>query len=273
LLVLMGMLLMLGAVPAQAQVLDQSQPLHTAPAGITSGGSLAQTFTAGLTGDLSRVDVYLGYLTQTPPTQPITLEIRTADASGPTSTVLATETIPVFAVQGTGAFTTVQIDPPVAVTAGTQYAIVLYTADTAGYAWFWHAPTTYTGGDFWSSAASPPTTWTLFGEVADLTFETYVIPTYDVPTEIASLRISGSTIGFRLASPATVRFSLDRRVARNRYRRVGTFGSRARRGRNRVRIPRRLNGRRVGKGVFRLSARATNSGGRGALTRRVVRLR
>jgi hypothetical protein len=97
--------------------------------------------------------------------------------------------------------------------------------------------------------------------------------TYALPTQVASLAVSGSTLRFRLSAPARVRFSLDRRVARNRYRRVGTFSTRARRGRNRVRIPRRLNGRRVGKGVFRLSARAVNSGGRGALSRRVVRLR
>jgi hypothetical protein len=96
---------------------------------------------------------------------------------------------------------------------------------------------------------------------------------YALPTQVANLSVTGSVVSFRLAAPARVRFSLDRRVARNRFRRLGTFSARARRGRNRVRIPRRLNGRRVGKGVFRLSARAVNSGGRGVLTRRVVRLR
>jgi hypothetical protein len=97
---------------------------------------------------------------------------------------------------------------------------------------------------------------------------------YALPTAVARIATSGSTLGFSLNSPATVGFSLDRRVGRDRYRRVGTFRAAGHQGRNRIRIPRVLvNGRRVGKGVFRLSARAVNGGGRGALTRRVVRIR
>jgi uncharacterized repeat protein (TIGR01451 family) len=96
---------------------------------------------------------------------------------------------------------------------------------------------------------------------------------YNLAPAVEQLSSTGRTVGFSLASASTVRFSLDRRITRNRFRRVGTFSTRARRGRNRVRVPRRLNGRRVGKGVFRLSARAVTGGGRGALTRRVVRLR
>jgi hypothetical protein len=106
--------------------------------------------------------------------------------------------------------------------------------------------------------------------VDDFAFETYVDTSYTLPTPVTNLAVSGSTLRFRLASPATVRFSLDKRIARNRFRRVGKFTTTARRGRNRLRIPRRLGGRRVGKGLFRLSARA--SGG-GPLSRRLVRIR
>jgi uncharacterized repeat protein (TIGR01451 family) len=107
------------------------------------------------------------------------------------------------------------------------------------------------------------------GATATLT----VLSPYSLALGVESLSLSGRTVRFRVGAPATVRFSLDRRVARNRYRRVGKFSTTARRGRNRARVPRRLSGRRVGKGVFRLSARAVNSGGRGPLSRRIVRVR
>ena len=104
------------------------------------------------------------------------------------------------------------------------------------------------------------------GATANLT----VLSPYDVPLGIQRLSLSGRTVSFRLAAPAAVRFSLDRRMTRTRYQRVGKFSAQARRGRNRVRIPRRLGGRPVGKGLFRLSARA--SGG-GPLSRRLARIR
>jgi uncharacterized repeat protein (TIGR01451 family) len=104
------------------------------------------------------------------------------------------------------------------------------------------------------------------GATANLT----VLSPYDVPLALQRLSVSGRTVRFRLAASAAVRFSLDRQITRTRYRRVGKFSAQARRGRNRVRIPRRLGGRRVGKGLFRLSARA--SGG-GPLSRRLIRIR
>ena len=118
-------------------------------------------------------------------------------------------------------------------------------------------------------STSPPTTW--FGPLtsADFVFATYVNEAYNLPTPITNLAVSGTTLRFRLAAPATVRFSLDRRITRTRYRRVGKFTRVARRGRNRVRIPSRLGGRRVGKGLFRLSARASG----GSLSRRLIRIR
>ena len=98
-----------------------------------------------------------------------------------------------------------------------------------------------------------------------------VVAPYNLTLSVNPVRPStGRTIGFSLASASTVRFSLDRRITRTRYRRVGKFTRAARRGRNRVRIPSRLGGRRVGKGLFRLSARA--SGG-GPLSRRRIRIR
>ena len=92
---------------------------------------------------------------------------------------------------------------------------------------------------------------------------------YSLPLSVQRLSSTGRTVGFSLASASTVRFSLDRRITRTRYRRVGKFTRIARQGRNRVRIPSRLGGRRVGKGLFRLSARASG----GSLSRRLIRIR
>ena len=92
---------------------------------------------------------------------------------------------------------------------------------------------------------------------------------YALPIQVEALGLSGGHVRFSLATRARVRFALDRRVSGNRYRRVGKFTRAARRGRNRVRIPRALGGKRVTKGLYRLSARA----GDGPLSRRVVRVR
>jgi hypothetical protein len=112
--------------------------------------------------------------------------------------------------------------------------------------------------------------WGIDGQPSDATWTvTCTAAPYQLPVTVESLSLSGSTVRFRLAAPATVRFSLDRRITRTRYRRVGKFTRAARQGRNRVRIPSRLGGRRVGKGLFRLSARASG----GSLSRRLTRIR
>jgi hypothetical protein len=78
---------------------------------------LGQTFTAGLTGTLTSValEPYASL-------QGLTLEIRTTAGGLPTSTVLASQTI---TSSVTGAFVSTTFATPAAVTAGTQYAIVL----------------------------------------------------------------------------------------------------------------------------------------------------
>jgi hypothetical protein len=269
------MLVALGAVPAQAQTLDQHQESFDPQESfsVAPDQSFAQTFTAGLTGTLDQVDLAIARFAG-PDVGPLTVEIRTVTATGePSGDVLASTTVAAADVPVGLAFVTVTFPAPANVVANTQYAIVLYTS-TFSYGWGFASGNPYGGGALFVSLASPPTTFVETGIDEDAAFRTYVTTLYDLPAvELRGLRTAGRTVAFRLAAPATVRFSLDRRVRRNRFRRVGTFTARARRGRNRVRVPRRLNGRRVGKGVFRLSARAVNGGGRGALSRRVVRLR
>jgi hypothetical protein len=280
LLVLMGVLVALAAVPAQAQTLDQHQDSAGTCAALSAQQSDAQFFTAGFSGDLTRVELFLRR-NAAEVVAPLTVEIRDVGGIGPGTTIFASATVPAADVPLTGAFVAVDFAAPAAVAAGTQYAIVVYTAApqlaTGGppYLFCGAGGDLYPAGAAWANNSSPPdaSLWFSLPDDFDFAFRTYVLTPYELPTEVQALALSGSTVRFRLAAPATVRFSLDKRVRRGRYLRIGKFTTRASRGRNRVRIPRRLNGRRVGKGLFRLSARAVNSGGRGALTRRVVRLR
>ena len=84
----------------------------------------AQTFTAGITGSVSRVDLNLFSLNCGAVTMPdLTVSIRNAASNLPTGADLGTATIPGFC-NGGGGFFTATFATPVAVTAGTQYAIV-----------------------------------------------------------------------------------------------------------------------------------------------------
>src|SRR3954464_6063363 len=148
--VLVGVLGVLGALPAAAQgapVLDQSQEDVTKgfvigdsnPADEFPAFTLAQTFTAGLSGPLGKVELYLNRLNivvgEPPPELPITVEIRTVSGLDPSTTVLATATIPASAIPiaQEPAWVPATFNTPTAVVAGTQYAIVAYTA--SAYAW------------------------------------------------------------------------------------------------------------------------------------------
>jgi hypothetical protein len=93
----------------------------------------AQTFTAGVTGDLWRVDLRVGRNLEVD--QPLFMDIRTVNAGLPTesnlgSNILASMTIPASAVPipqfyGYSDFTEFTFSSPAPVIAGEQYAIVL----------------------------------------------------------------------------------------------------------------------------------------------------
>jgi hypothetical protein len=162
--------------------LDQSQtdtsggsvPI-TGPNFLTGPASEAQTFTAGLTGGLDRVDLHLLGVSVT---GPLTVEIRDTSGGLPGSTVLASASVPASSVPTSFSWIEVDFASPAPVTSGTQYAIVAYTADTGqfgGYRWSAGNGDVYSGGAGWRSFASPPsTTWS--GLTADLAFKTYVSP-------------------------------------------------------------------------------------------------
>jgi hypothetical protein len=188
-----GLLLALGATAvsafllpagASAGTLDQQQLLATAPgpqvinAGATPG-SVAQTFTPGMTGRLDQVDLDLTFIAGQP-TQPLIVEIRNVAGGTPGNNVLASSSVPTPA-PGPVTFVPVTFAAPASVTAGVQYAIVTSSATPDTNRWGWWGvinSSPYSGGEYFNATSSPPTTtWNPWpGMGADQAFKTYVAP-------------------------------------------------------------------------------------------------
>jgi hypothetical protein len=160
---------------ASAGTLDQQQPNGGVGYQVHSMQSLAQIFTAGLSGGLDQVDLKLS-AGGSPPILPLVVEIRNAPGGAPDGTVLASGSVPASAAPATSAFVSLGFATSAAVTAGTQYAIVAYNADTGGRFWGWafDATNPYTTGSAEFQLASPPGPgWNNTGD-SDLAFKTYV---------------------------------------------------------------------------------------------------
>jgi hypothetical protein len=174
--------LALAPAGAFAGTLDQQQPnFGDAPPGIQGPGTgfpltRAQTFTAGLSGALDRVDLAL--LRSDDTDGPLTVEIRDVAGGAPGTTVLASAAVPPADVPTGGlAFVEVPFDSPAAVTAGSQYAIVAYTGGDNVYRWgIVNGGNPYAGGSAFTSGQSPPSTWSSASLSSDLAFKTYVAP-------------------------------------------------------------------------------------------------
>lgn len=134
---------------AAAPVLDQSQtvtspfenqPIPGDPA--NPAYRIAQTFTAGVSGRLDRVELLLQRQFNA---SELLVEIRSVAGGFPTDTVLATMAVPESAVLPVGQpfWVSVPVTTPVESSAGTQYAIVVYapSGDCRNNAdcWFWWA--------------------------------------------------------------------------------------------------------------------------------------
>ena len=167
---------------AMAGTLDQQQPtVGSMELNAHSTQSVAQTFTAGLTGKLDQVDLNLNK-SGTPPV-PLIVELRDVSAGLPGSAVLASQSVlasSVVAFPGSG-WVPFAFPTPGSVTAGTQYAIVAHSAavfpDT--YAWSQGTGTDpYAGGAAYFASSSPPTTAWMPVPIGppDFAFKTYVVP-------------------------------------------------------------------------------------------------
>lgn len=115
------------AVLVSGPMIDQTNTLVTNNGfGFTSTSWAGQTFTPGVTGKLTRVDVDLFCFNCTGTFPNITVSIRATSGSPavPTGADLATATIAGFN-SGSGGYFTASFGSPPMVTAGTRYAIVI----------------------------------------------------------------------------------------------------------------------------------------------------
>jgi hypothetical protein len=140
----------------------------------------AQTYTAGISGGLTKVEVFIRCNRCTVAGNPdLLFKIFATDASGvPSGSALANATIPSFtttdvAVTRGYEWKTITLSSPINQVLGTKYTIVLTTAtertDFESYNWR-YANTTYSGGGTYLS--SDGTSWSVAG--GPQTFRTYV---------------------------------------------------------------------------------------------------
>ena len=190
---------LMAAASASAGTLDQQQTISNfGGLQVSSHNSKAQTFTAGLTGQLDQVDLALSGAGS--PTTPLTVQIRDGSATAPGDTVLATASVPTSAVASTESFVPIAFTSPASVAAGTQYSIVAFNGSTG---WFWYSGWTmsgplsaYEGGKLYSSPddVSPGGgPWFEGNPLADFEFKTYVAPPPPPPPGTGGGSGGGST--------------------------------------------------------------------------------
>ena len=140
-------------IAGEAQAADaQDQAVPTGNVNPSSStfqqlGQMAQTFTAGSSGQLDRVSLFQGGPGWLQPS--ITIQIWTVDPSQPTLTNLGT-TFPSFtrtAFLGTPTWHDFTLNPAVPVAKGTQYAIVVVSRPSSF--WWSYMNWNYAGGNLW----------------------------------------------------------------------------------------------------------------------------
>jgi hypothetical protein len=183
---------------------------------ITTTQWIGQTFVPAVSGQLAKIDMSLFCASCSGTDQPLTVEVRTTSSNLPTSTVLASATIPGFSSGASGNYTATFASPPT-LTAGTKYAFILRlaTARTGNYdAIFSTGPTAYTSGDLVASVNSGAS-WlipTTGGTARDMVFKTYMATGFaSSGTLVSSLKDANpapgstpkwTTLSFTAATPA-----------------------------------------------------------------------
>jgi hypothetical protein len=180
------------AVPAPADAggtLDQSQTALTCCQYVYGSAYLAQSFTAGLSGQLDQVDVFLTHPYYGTP-GPLTLEIRTLSGGVPSATVLASEEVSSVP----DGWLSVTLNPTLSVSAGAQYAIVLSapSGDPYGgfYSWYGNGSNPYGGGQ-WLRTFDSGASWQALSD-ADAGFKTYV--STNLPPSCSDVSASPNTL-------------------------------------------------------------------------------
>ena len=169
-LALCASLLLVGLVPGSTLAIPTSNlDQHNDPAmPLTQGMAatdLAQTFTAGKSGLLSGVDLYI--IWEGPPGASMTVSIEATTSGLPTGPALASASSAVSSPAGWVHFS---FPTPLSVVKDTVYAIVFPT----GLSGAWYGSTdTYPGGQAFMKA-SPASPWDTLADPADFAFRTYV---------------------------------------------------------------------------------------------------
>ena len=166
------------AIPAQAlataDAVDQAFPTNVLPTSLNSTKLMAQTFTAGTTGQIDRVSLALESHSQL-----ITgwVQIRTVAPDGsPTGGTLQPDSTPIQFTYAFGGSTyhDYTISPAFPITAGTQYAIVWTAKVGTGFWWGSNFDAYIGGGQQWGACTGCG--WTPFA-TRDLAFKTWVATT------------------------------------------------------------------------------------------------
>jgi hypothetical protein len=157
---------------------QQNTNVTTSGFGFNATSWVGQTFTAGLTGPMTKADLDLFCSGCTGTTPNLTLSVRATSAGVPTGADLATATIPGFN-SGSGGYFSGTFTTPLNVTAGTIYALIVRPVSnpSAGtYAYVVSATDVYAGGG-WVTSGNSGTTWAITtsgGIPRDLGFHTYI---------------------------------------------------------------------------------------------------
>lgn len=160
-----------------ASTLDQNVPDSASNTSVESTKNVTQSFTAGLTGALTSIDIALQEYGSG---GDVTVGVYAVDGSGkPTGAALASTIVPPSAIPPLGAWSAgaaivnVAFSPAPQVIAGTQYAYVIAAPNATGGAFYsaYEAASPYTGGAAWFCTPNS-CTWSTLS--ADLGFRTYV---------------------------------------------------------------------------------------------------
>jgi hypothetical protein len=201
-------------VSSQQETQDQSQLVNNSTWNIQGTNYMAQTFQAGLSGELTRVTLRL--LRQGNPPNPIQVEIRDCTVGDlPGSTVLTATSLNASDIGTAFANYDFTFASPATVTAGVKYSIVVKTVggnNTNRYRIRYRNANVYTNGRMCTSANSG-STWT--GTGSDMYFRTYVRSTPYVPGNTVLATASRTGIGalaeyeFTFAAPYAVTAGTD----------------------------------------------------------------
>ncbi len=185
-------------VLAAGPVLDQAQTSGDSDAALCISPQLAaQTFTAGLTGSLTRIDLLIRWVGSP---GPLSVEIRTTSNGQPTTKSVATAAVGTqAAAENVKTWVSIPVSAPIV--AGTKYAIVVSSPSLAANVgpctifWAWGTSTTdayASGTEFVTGDAS---TWIPLS--GDFEFKTYVTPS--MPTSLEQCKSNGwrSFSGFK----------------------------------------------------------------------------